>query len=57
MTAGMTLKIAELGESLVAAGVPTLIRLVPRMRADVLLQVRQLREFALTNLTAVWLDP
>jgi len=51
------LQIGELREGLGAAGVPALVRFVTRVRADVLLQVRQLRELALADLAAVRLDP
>jgi len=51
------LQIGELREGLGAAGVPALVRFVARVRADVLLQVRQLRELALADLAAVRLDP
>lgn len=56
MTARVTLQVAQLTEGLVAASVATLVRLVARMRADVLLEVRQLRELALADLAAVRFD-
>lgn len=52
----MTLQVAQLTEGLVTAGVTTLVRLVARVRADVLLEVRQLRELALADLAAVRFD-
>ena len=47
----MGLEVAELTEGFGATGVPTFVRLVTGMSPDVLLQVRQLCELALTNLT------
>jgi len=46
------LKVGELRECLGAAVVAALVRLVAGMRADVLLEVRQLRELSLTDLTS-----
>jgi hypothetical protein len=46
-----------LAERLCASRVPALVRLVPRVRPDVLLQVGQLGELALTDLAPVRLDP
>lgn len=48
----MGLKVGELRECLGAAVVAALVRLVAGMRADVLLEVRQLRELSLTDLTS-----
>lgn len=56
VAARMALQIAQLTEGLRAAGVPTLVRLVACVRADVLLQVTQLRELPLADLAAVRLD-
>lgn len=56
MTARMRLQIGQLAEGLVAARVATLVGLIPRVRPDMLLQVRQLRELPLTDLAAVRFD-
>ena len=48
----MTLQVGELAEGLGAAGVAALVGLVARVRPDVLLQVGQLRELALTDLAS-----
>ncbi len=48
----MGLKVGELRECLGAAVVAALVRLVAGVRADVLLEVRQLCKFALANLTS-----
>ena len=52
----MRLEVAELREGLCAVRMSALVRLVARVRADVLLQVTQLGELALANLAAVRLD-
>ena len=52
----MTLQIAELRERFGTVGVPTLVRLLPGMRAHVLLQMRELRELTLTYLALVGFD-
>jgi hypothetical protein len=49
----MGLKVAQLAEGFGAAGMPTFVGLVTCVSPDVLLQVRQLGELALTNLTLV----
>lgn len=48
----MGLKVGELRECLGAAVVAALVRLVAGMRADVLLEVRQLCELPLADLTS-----
>ena len=48
----MALQVGQLAEGLRAAGVPALVGLVARVRPDVLLQVGQLRELALTDLAS-----
>ena len=48
----MGLKVGELRECLGAAVVAALVRLVAGMRADVLLEVRQLRELPLADFTS-----
>ena len=52
MASRVGLKVGELRECLGAAVVAALVRLVAGMRADVLLEVRQLRELPLTDLTS-----
>ena len=47
---GVGLEVAELREGLGAPGRPALVRLVPRVGADVLLEVGQLSELALADL-------
>ena len=47
----MGLEVAQLAEGFGATGMPTLVRFVTGMRSDVLLKMRQLCEFTLTNLT------
>lgn len=56
MTSRMRLQIAQLRKGLGAVRMTTFVRLVARVRADVLLQVTQLGELALANLAAVRLD-
>lgn len=56
MAPRVALQVAQLAEGLVAPRVATLVRLVARVRADVLLQVGQLGELALADLAAVRLD-
>jgi hypothetical protein len=53
VASGMGLKVAQLAEGFGAAGMPTFVGLVTCVSPDVLLQVRQLGELALTNLTLV----
>ena len=48
----MGLEVGELREGLGAAVVAALVRLVARVRADVLLQVRQLGELSLADLAS-----
>jgi hypothetical protein len=50
------LEVGELGEGLAASRVLALVGLFARVRADVLLQVAQLREAALADLALVRLD-
>lgn len=56
MTSGMRLKIGQLRKGLVTSHVTTFVRLVTSMRSYMLLEVRKLSEFPLTNLTSVRLD-
>jgi len=51
------LQVGQLGERLRATWYPALVRLVPGVGPDVLLQVGELGELALTDLTTVRLDP
>ncbi len=53
VAARVGLQVGELREGLGAAGVTALVRLVASVRPDVLLQVRQLRELALADLTSM----
>lgn len=53
MTPGMGLKIGQLGERFVAAGIPAFVRFVTGVSADVLLKMGQLSELPLTDLAAV----
>jgi hypothetical protein len=50
------LKIGQLRESLLASHVPTFIRFIAGVRADMLLEMGELRELSLTNFTTIWLD-
>lgn len=52
----MGLQIGQLREGLVAAWRPTLVRLISRVRPDVLLKMRQLCELPLADLAPIWLD-
>ena len=56
MTPRVRLKVRELGESFDASRIATLVRLVTGVRPDVLLEMGQLSELSLTDLTTVWLD-
>ena len=48
----VALQVGQLAEGLCAAGVPALVGLVARVRPDVLLEVGELRELALTDLAS-----
>lgn len=52
----MRLQVGELRKCFLASGMTTFVGFVSRVGADVLLEVRQLRKFPLTDLTAVRLD-
>lgn len=52
----MRLQIRQLRKGLVAAGVAAFVGLVASVRSNMLLQVGELGEFALANLTPVRLD-
>lgn len=56
VAARVRLQIGELREGFRAASMAALVWFIPGMCADVLLQVRQLCEFALADLTSIWLD-
>lgn len=56
MRPGVGLQVGQLRECLGAVGHSALVRLVPRMCAQVLLKMRQLSELALTQVAAVRLD-
>ncbi len=56
VAARVRLEIGELGEGFGAAWVPTAVRLVAGVSPDVLLEMRELREFALTDFASVGLD-
>ena len=56
MTPRVRLQVGQLRERLVAPRMTAFVRLVTGMGPDVLLQVRQLRELALTDLTSVGFD-
>ena len=47
----MGLEVAKLAEGFGTTRMPTFVRFVSGVRSDVLLEVRQLSEFALTNFT------
>lgn len=53
---GVGLQVAQLRKRLSAARVPALVRFVTRVRADVLLQVTELRKPSLTDIATVRLD-
>lgn len=56
VTPRVRLEIGQLREGFLAAGVTTLVRFVAGVGANVLLQVRQLGEFALADFATVRLD-
>lgn len=53
MTTRMRLKVAQLAEGFCATGMSTFVGFVASVSTDVLLQMRQLCEFALTDFTPV----
>lgn len=53
---GMRLKVGELREGFRTVRVATFVRLIARVRPNVLLQMRQLCEFALTDFASIRLD-
>merc|ERR1719266_495382 len=57
VAARVGLQVRQLGEGLRATWYPALVRLVPRVRPDVLLKVGELGELALADLATVRLDP
>lgn len=56
MTSRVGLEVTQLREGLGAGRMPALVGLVSRVRPHVLLQMRELRELALTDLAAVRFD-
>jgi hypothetical protein len=56
MASRVRLEVRKLRESLRTAWMPTFIRFVACVRADMLLEMRELRELPLANFTTIWLD-
>lgn len=56
MAPGVRLKVGELRKCLDTSHIAALVRLVTRVRSDMLLQVRKLGELALANFATIWFD-